>query len=79
MDITFNGVTMKTPVYIKMDAPVQLLLGRSVQTTEHSFISSHCDWRNECNTETETGARPIESPGYQDANPGNWWRGNNTH
>ena len=30
LDITFEGLTMKTPVYIKADAPEQLLLGEGV-------------------------------------------------
>ena len=30
LDLTFDGVTMKTPVYIKMDAPEQLLLAEGV-------------------------------------------------
>ena len=40
MDITFNGVTMKTPVYIKMDGPVQLLLGEGV-CRQLNIISYH--------------------------------------
>ena len=40
LDLTFDGVTIKTPVYIKMDAPEQLLLAEGV-CRQLNIISYH--------------------------------------
>ena len=42
LDVTFSGVTMKTPVYIKMDAPEQLLLSEGV-CRQLKIITYHSD------------------------------------
>jgi len=45
LDICFDGVTMRTPVYVKLDAVDQLLLGEGVccqleVITYHQSVSS---------------------------------------
>ena len=40
LDITFNGTTMKTPIYLKMDASLQLLLAEGV-CRQLDIISYH--------------------------------------
>ena len=42
LDVSFNGVTMNTPVYIKLDAPEQLLLSEGV-CQQLGIISYHPD------------------------------------
>ena len=47
LDVTFNDTTIKTPVYIKMNAPDQLLLSKGI-CHQLGIISYHPDvevWR----------------------------------
>ena len=52
LDITFDGVTMQTPVYIKLDAPEQLLLSgvcRQLKIlTYHPDVARWVNRRDEC-------------------------------
>ena len=51
LDISFCGTTMKTPVYVKMDAPESLLLSKGVcrQLTYHPSILTR--QKNHCNSQ----------------------------
>lgn len=42
LDVTFNGTTMKTSIYVKPDAPEQLLLAESVQAARNHHVSPEC-------------------------------------
>ena len=59
LDISFNGITMRTPIYIKVEAADKLLLGEGVCRqfkiiTYHPLVSSK-------KTRKENKVRPMPS------------------
>ena len=58
LDVTFDGVTMRTPIYIKIDAADQLLLGEGIcrqlkMITYHPSLSSKKNQRGNQGVKTQ--------------------------
>ena len=60
LDVAINGVSMRTPVYIKADAPEQLLLGEGV-CRQLQIISYHPSIFNRKGKRREAGS-PEDMP-----------------